>query len=58
MDRETKALQEMSEMHFEEKKNIFLKFLPESMMRDIYEELSKKEREQMDLYKKELEQIK
>jgi len=27
-------------------------------MRDIYEELSKKEREQMDLYKRELEQIK
>jgi hypothetical protein len=58
MDRETKALQEMSEMHFEEKKIIFEKYLPDSLMKDLFDELSAKEREDMDLYKKELEAVK
>ena len=58
MDRETKALQEMSEMHMEEKQKIFETYLPNSLMKDIYEELSKKEHEDMELYKKELELIK
>lgn len=50
MDRETKALQQMSEMHFDEKKKIFEQYLPDSMMKDIIDELQKKEQEQMVLY--------
>lgn len=37
MDRETKALQEMSEMHHDEKKKIFEQYLPNSLMKDIFE---------------------
>lgn len=58
MDRETKALSDMSEMHFAEKKKIFEQFLPDSLMKDLFEELCVKEREQMDLYQKELDAIK
>jgi hypothetical protein len=58
MDRETKALQDMSEMHFEEKKKIFEQYLPDSLMKDLFEELGTKEREQMNLYQKELEAVK
>jgi len=58
MDRETKALEQMSEMHFDEKKKIFEQYLPESLMKDLFDELSNKEREDMDLYKKELAAIK
>lgn len=58
MDRETKALGEMSEMHFEEKKKIFEEYLPTSLMKDLFEELSTKEREDMDHYKLELAAIK
>lgn len=58
MDRETKALQEMSEMHFDEKRTIFEQYLPDSLMKDLFDELSAKEREDMNLYKKELEAVK
>ena len=54
MDRETKALQQMSDMHIEEKKIIFETYLPDSLMKDLYEELAVKERQDMELYKKEL----
>lgn len=54
MDRETKALQQMSDMHIEEKKIIFETYLPDSLMKDLYDELAVKEREDMELYKKEL----
>jgi len=37
MDRETKALQEMSEMHFAEKQKIFEQYLPDSLMKDLYD---------------------
>jgi len=50
MDRETKALQEMSELHLQEKSRIFEQFLPDSLMKSLFEELSTKERHQMDLY--------
>ena len=58
MDRETKALQEMSELHLQEKSRIFEQFLPDSLMKSLFEELSTKERHQMDLYQKELEAAK
>lgn len=58
MDRETKALQEMSDMHMEEKRKIFEIYLPDSLMKDLYEELANKEKEDMDLYKKELAALK
>jgi hypothetical protein len=48
----------MSEMHFAEKKMIFEQYLPESLMKDLFDELSLKEREQMDLYQKELDALK
>lgn len=54
MDRETKALQQMSDMHIEEKKIIFETYLPDSLIKDLYDELAVKEREDMELYKKEL----
>lgn len=50
MDRETKALQEMSSMHFEEKRTIFDTYLPDSMMKDLLDELQQKDKEQMELY--------
>jgi hypothetical protein len=50
MDRETKALFEMSEMHFAEKKKIYEQYLPDSLMKDLYEELGKREKEDMDRY--------
>jgi len=43
MQRETKALFDMSEMQFAEKKKIFETFLPDSLMKEIYEELGKRE---------------
>jgi len=58
MDRETKALQEMSEMHMGEKKKIFETYLPDSLMKDLYAELAKKEQDDMDLYKRELAVLK
>lgn len=58
MDRETKALQEMSEMHMAEKRKIFDTYLPDSLMKDMYEQLAKKEQEDMELYKRELEEKK
>ena len=58
MDRETKVLFEMSEMHFAEKKKIYEQYLPDSLMKDLYEELGKREKEDMDRYQKELEAIK
>ena len=58
MDRETKALQEMSNMHFEEKRAIFDTHLPDSMMKDLLDELQQKEKEQMQLYQRELEAVK
>lgn len=58
MDRETKALQEMSDMHMEEKRKIFEIYLPDSLMKDLYEELANKEKEDMVLYKKELAALK
>jgi hypothetical protein len=48
----------MSEMHFDEKKKIFEQYLPDSLMKDLFEELGTKEREQMNLYQKELEAVK
>jgi len=54
MDRETKALQDMSDMHIEEKRIIFETYLPDSLMKELYEELAIKEKEDMELYKKEL----
>jgi len=58
MDRETKALQEMSEMHFAEKQKIFEIYLPDSLMKSLYDDLAKKEQEDMELYKKELAAVK
>lgn len=58
MNREAKALQEMSEMHIEEKRKIFEQYLPDSLMKDLFEELATKEKEGLDLYKKELEALK
>jgi len=51
MERESKALFDMSEMQFAEKKNIFETFLPDSLMKDIYEELSKREQEDLVRYR-------
>lgn len=58
MDRENKTLNEMSDIQFAEKKEIFETYLPDALMRDIYEELGKREKEDMELYKAELEQKK
>lgn len=58
MDRETRALQEMSELHMEEKRQIFESYLPDSLMKDIYAQLAQKEQEDMEIYKKELANIK
>lgn len=58
MDRESKALQNMSEMHADEKQKIFDTYLPNSLMKEIYEELAIKEKEDMELYKKELAALK
>lgn len=55
MDRENKTLNEMSDIQFAEKKEIFETYLPDALMRDIYEELGKREKEDMELYKAELE---
>ena len=55
MERESKALFDMSEMQFAEKKNIFETFLPDSLMKEIYEELSKREREDLVRYRQELD---
>lgn len=55
MERETKTLFDMSEMQFAEKKNIFETFLPDSLMKEIYEELSKREREDLVRYRQELD---
>jgi hypothetical protein len=48
----------MSEMHFAEKKKIFEQYLPDSLMKDLYEELGKREREDMALYQAELDAMK
>lgn len=45
-------------MHHEEKKRIFEQYLPDSLMKDLYEELAVKEKEGMNIYKKELEALK
>lgn len=58
MDRETKALQDMSEMHMQEKRKIFETYLPDSLMKDIYADLADREQEDMDLYQKELAALK
>ena len=58
MDRETKALFDMSEMQFAEKKQIFETFLPDSLMKDLYEELGQREHDDLEQYRKELEQQK
>jgi hypothetical protein len=58
MDRETRALQEMSEMHMEEKRQIFESYLPDSLMKDIYAQLAQKEHEDMEIYKRELANLK
>jgi len=55
MQRESKALFDMSEMQFEEKKKIFETFLPDSLMKEIYEELSKREKEDLARYRQELD---
>lgn len=55
MDRETKALREMSQMHLAEKKQIFELYIPDSLMKDLFEELAKKDEENLELYQKELE---
>ena len=51
MERESKALFDMSEMQFAEKKNIFETFLPDSLMKEIYEELGNREREDLVRYR-------
>lgn len=45
-------------MHFAEKKKIFEQYLPDSLMKDLYEELGKREREDMALYQAELDSMK
>lgn len=45
----------MSEMQFAEKKNIFETFLPDSLMKEIYEELGNREREDLIRYRQELD---
>jgi len=40
MDRETRALQEMSQMHMDEKRKIFDTYLPDSLMKDVYAQLA------------------
>jgi hypothetical protein len=55
MDRESKALFDMSEIQFAEKKTIFETFLPDSLMKDIYEDLSKREQEDLARYRQELD---
>jgi hypothetical protein len=55
MERESKALFDMSEMQFAEKKNIFETFLPDSLMKEIYEELGNREREDLIRYRQELD---
>lgn len=42
-------------MQFEEKKKIFETFLPDSLMKEIYEELSKREKEDLARYRQELD---
>lgn len=37
MDRETKAIREMNEMHFEEKKKIFEEYLPNNLVKEVFE---------------------
>lgn len=51
MDRESKALSEMSDMHMDEKSKIFNTYLPDSLMKDLFAELATKEKEDMNLYK-------
>lgn len=58
MDRETQAIQEMSELHMEEKRQIFESYLPDSLMKDIYAELAQKEQDDMEIYKRELASLK
>jgi len=55
MDREAVTLNQMSDLQFKEKREIFEIFLPDTLMKDIYEELGKKEREDMEVYMRELE---
>ena len=57
MQRETKALFDMSELQFAEKKKIFETFLPDSHMKEIYEELGKREQEDLALYRQELDAV-
>lgn len=45
-------------MHFDEKRAIFDTHLPDSMMKDLLDELQQKEKEQMALYQRELEVVK
>lgn len=45
----------MSDLQFKEKREIFEIFLPDTLMKDIYEELGKKEHEDMEMYMRELE---
>ena len=37
MDRETKAIKEMNEMHFEEKKMIFEDYLHNNLVKEVFE---------------------
>ncbi len=55
MDREAVTLNKMSDLQFKEKREIFEIFLPDTLMKDIYEELGKKEHEDMEMYMRELE---
>lgn len=55
MDREAVTLNQMSDLQFKEKREIFEIYLPDTLMKDIYEELGKKEHEDMELYMRELE---
>lgn len=55
MDRETKAIQDMNEAHFNEKKQIFEKYLPDSLIKDLFDEVRARDQEDLRLYQKELD---
>lgn len=50
MDRETKAIKEMNEMHFEEKKKIFEDYLPDNLVKEVFEDIRAKDQHDMSLY--------
>ena len=57
MQRESKTLFDMSEMQFAEKKKIFETFLPDSLMKEIYDDLGKREQEDLARYRLELDAV-